>query len=170
MNLQAIAPDLEPSALPPDSMLDALDLLCREHERAQALAEDCRRHARSISPDPDVRERTERLCRLLRRLSEIEEGLFYPVARAALASPQLVDLAALEHATARQIIRQLQVVDPAEPRYEALLLALSDCVERHVRHEQGELFPSVRLAAVDLGALGARMRERNPQWRVLRTH
>jgi hemerythrin-like domain-containing protein len=170
MTLQAIAQAAEPSLPPTETTIDALDLLCREHEHAQALAEECRRHARSVSPDPQVRERAERLCLLLRRLSEIEEGLFYPVARAALESPQLVDLAALEHATARQIIRQLQSTDSAEPRYEALLLALSDCVERHVKHEQGELFPRLRLAALDWCALGERMRRRRPELRDSVTH
>jgi hypothetical protein len=170
MTLQALAPSAMPGAATPDTISDALDLLCREHEQAQALADECRRHAHAALPDPDARVRAEQLCSLLRHLSEIEEGVFYPVARAALETPQLVDLAALEHATARQIIRQLRVADPAEPRFEALLLALSDCVERHVRHEQCELFPRVRLTAVDLRALAARMRECCPQMRLPVTH
>jgi hemerythrin-like domain-containing protein len=139
---------------------DAIEILCGEHERARALAHECRRFARSISPDEHEQQAAERLCHLLRHLSELEEQLFYPAARMALDSPQLVDLAALEHATAREIIRQLKLTDPGEPRYEALILALVDCVERHVRHEQGVLFPKLRNAALDLDALGERIRER----------
>jgi hypothetical protein len=75
-------------------------------------------------------------------------------------------LARLEHATAKAIIRQLQLTDPGEPRYEALLVALSDCVERHVQHEQSELFPRVREAHLDLDELGDRMNERQQELRA----
>ena len=148
---------------------DALELLCREHESARVAADECRRQARSVAPDDlQIQSAAEHLCQLLRRLSEIEEGYFYPAARAALQSPQLVDLAALEHATARQIIRQLHAAVPADARYEALVVALSDCVDRHVRHEQGVLFPSLREAALDLEALGRQLRECRGEGR--RTH
>jgi hypothetical protein len=144
---------------------DALEILRGDHEQARALADECRRFARSVSPEQDIQGVAETLCRVLRMLSEIEEDLFYPAARAALA-PEVLALARLEHATAKAIIRQLQLTDPGEPRYEALLVALSDCVERHVQHEQSELFPRVRAAHLDLDELGDRMNERQEEWRA----
>ena len=72
----------------------------------------------------------------------------------------MVDLAELEHATARQIIRQLQATDPREARYEALVLALTECVERHARHEQAQLFPRLRESCLDMRALEQRLNER----------
>jgi hypothetical protein len=37
---------------------------------------------------------------------------------------------------------------------------LADCVERHARHEQGQLFPRLRESCIDLAALGERLNER----------
>jgi hypothetical protein len=148
---------------------DALELLRSDHEEARALAEECRRIAHTVAPEPDIAqvERTaETLCHVLRILAEIEEELFYPAARAALPT-SVIDVAKLEHATAKEIIRQMELTDPCEPRYEALLLALSDCVERHVHHEQSELFPRVLEAHLDLETLGERMSLRQEQ---LRSH
>ena len=80
--------------------------------------------------------------------------------KTVLEASALVDLAELEHATARQIIRQMQIADPREARYEALVMALTECVERHARHEQAQLFPRLRESCLDMGALGQQLNER----------
>ena len=130
------------------------------HEHTRALADECRRVARHIGGDAAMQELAEALCRAIHRMAALEEELFFPAARAALEASQLVDLAELEHATARQIIRQLQRAEPGEARYEALVLALTECVERHARHEQGQLFPRLRESCLDLDALGQQLNER----------
>ena len=139
---------------------DALERLSRGHEQTRALAAECRRFARHVRCDVAMREVAEALCRAIHRMAALEEELFFPAARAALEASSLVDLAELEHATARQIIRQLQMADPREPRYEALVLALTECVERHARHEQVQLFPRLRESGLDLAALGQQLNER----------
>lgn len=139
---------------------DALDMLSVGHEQTRALADECRRFARHMSGDPAMQETAEALCRAIHRMAALEEELFFPAARAVLEARQLVDLAELEHATSRQIIRQLQQADPQEARYPALVLALTECVERHARHEQAQLFPRLRESCMDLDALGARLNER----------
>jgi len=139
---------------------DALEILSHGHEQTRALADECRRIAHHVECDPAMQQVAEALCRAIRRMAALEEELFFPAARAALEASALVDIAELEHATARQIIRQLQETDPREPRYEALVLALTECVERHARHEQGELFPRLRESCLDLDALGQQLDER----------
>lgn len=141
---------------------DALETLSLRHEQTRALADECRRVARHGcgSGDPAMRQLAEALCRAIHRMAALEEELFFPAARAALEASQPVDLAELEHATARQIIRQLQCAQPGEARYEALVLALTECVERHARHEQAQLFPRLRESRLDLGALGRLLNER----------
>ncbi|MCK9686134.1 hemerythrin domain-containing protein [Scleromatobacter humisilvae] len=146
------------SASPCDSpCADALDMLSQGHEQTRALADECRRVARHVSADPAMQGLAEALCRAIHRMAALEEELFFPAARAALEASRLVDLAELEHATARQIIRQLQNAEPGEPRYEALVLALTECVERHARHEQVELFPRLRESCLDMDALRQRL-------------
>jgi len=139
---------------------DALELLARGHEQTRALADECRRVAHHVQCDPAMQQVAEALCRAIHRMAALEEELFFPAARAALEASALVDIAELEHATARQIIRQLRETDPREPRYEALVLALTECVERHARHEQGELFPRLRESCLDMDALGQQLNER----------
>jgi hypothetical protein len=139
---------------------DALDRLSRGHEQTRALADECRRFAHHVGGDPAMQEVAEALCRAIHRMAALEEELFFPAARAALEASQLVDLAELEHATARQIIRQLQCTDPREARYEALVIALTECVERHARHEQAQLFPRLRESGLDMEALARRLDER----------
>ena len=139
---------------------DALDMLSHGHEQTRALADECRRFAHHVSGEPAMQEVAEALCRAIRRMAALEEELFFPAARAALEASQLVDLAELEHATARQIIRQMQGADPREARYEALVLALTECVERHARHEEAQLFPRLRESGLDMHALEQRLNER----------
>lgn len=139
---------------------DALELISHGHEQARALADECRRFARCVGPERDIRQLAETLCRAMRRMAELEEELLYPAAREALEGSSAVDLAELEHATARQIVRLMQQTDPCEARYEALVLALADCVERHARHEQAELFPRMRASCIDLAELGERLSRR----------
>jgi hemerythrin-like domain-containing protein len=143
---------------------DALAVLAGGHEQTRALADDCRRFSHGLAchrgADADMRRAAETLCRAMRRLAALEEELFYPAARGALEASSVVELAALEHATARQIIRQMQAADPRGAHYEALLAALVDCVERHARHEECELFPRLRASRLDLDALGERLARR----------
>jgi hypothetical protein len=145
---------------PREDVLDALDILAEGMARSRALADECRRFARHVTPDARMPTVAEALCRAVRRLAVLEEELFYPAAREALAGSSVVDLAALEHATARQIIARMQETDPRSPCYEALVVALADCVERHAHHEQRELFPRLREARLDLASLAAAMRAR----------
>ena len=148
-------------ATPCDSpCMDALELLSHGHEQTRALADECRRVARHVECDPAMQQVAEALCRAIHRMAALEEELFFPAARAALEASALVDIAELEHATARQIIRQLHETDPREPRYEALVLALTECVERHARHEQDELFPRLRESCLDMDTLGQQLNER----------
>ena len=139
---------------------DALDLLSRGHERTRVLAEECRHIAHHVPGDCAMQELAEALCRAIHWMATLEEELLFPAARAALEASALVDLAELEHVTARQIIRQLQGTDPREARYEALLLALTDCVERHAHHEHAQLFPRLRESCLDMRELGQRLNAR----------
>ena len=139
---------------------DALEMLANGHEHTRALADECRRVAHAMAACGGMQPVAEALCRAIHRMATLEEELFFPMAREALEASAPVDLAALEHATARQIIRQLQLSDPCTAQYEALVMALTECVERHARHEEAQLFPRVRESGLDLVALGERLNER----------
>lgn len=159
MSTSAATP-ASPCDIPCTQALDALDLLSQGLEQTRALADECRRFARHVGADHDMRPVAEALCSAIHRMAALEEALFCPAAREALAGSSAIAMAELEHATARQIIRQMQMTDPREARYEALVIALTDCVERHATHERRELFPRLREAHLDLEAIGERISER----------
>ncbi len=154
-----------PCDIPCSEALDALDAFAQGLEQTRALAGECRRFARTVACDDGMQRTAEALCRAIHRMAALEEGLLYPAARAALGGAQVIALAELEHATARQIIRQMQMTDPRGARYEALVVALTDCVERHAHLEQAELFPRVReaQAQMDLATLGQRLNARQQE-------
>ncbi len=143
--------------------LDALDVLSQGLEQTRVLADECRRFARAVACEDGMQQVAETLCRAIHRMAELEEDLLYPAAREALAGSPAIALAELEHATAREIIRQMQRTDPREARYGALVVALTDCVERHAHQEQAELFPQVRAAHMDLSELGQRLTVRQQE-------
>ena len=143
--------------------LDALDVLAQGLEQTRVLADECRRFARAVACDQGMQKVAEALCRAIHRMASLEEELLYPAAREALTGSSAVAMAELEHATARAIIHQMQMTDPREARYGALVVALTDCVERHANQEQAELFPQVRAAHMDLSELGERLTVRQQQ-------
>ena len=76
----------------------------------------------------------------------------------------LVRMTGVECETCRKIIRQVRGACPTEPRFDALMVALAQCVERRLRREETELFGRVRRSHADLADLGLRIRRRHEAW------
>jgi len=93
----------------------------------------------------------------------IEEEIFYPAVRDALDDSKLLDEAEVEHQAAKDLIEQIQDSDPSDPLYDARVNVLGEYVNHHVQEEEGELFPQVRDAELDLDSLGAEMSARQEE-------
>src|SRR5213079_2928584 len=96
----------------------------------------------------------ERICALLTAHATIEEEIFYPAAREALDEQNLLDEAEVEHATAKDLIEQIQSMDPTDELYDAKVKVLGEYVNHHVQEEEGELFPKCMSSEMDLDQLG----------------
>jgi hemerythrin superfamily protein len=83
-----------------------------------------------------------------------EEEIFYPAAREAVDDDDLLDEAEVEHASAKDLIAQIEAGSPSDPLYDAKVKVLGEYVRHHVKEEEGELFPKVKKAKVDLAELG----------------
>ncbi len=92
--------------------------------------------------------------------AQIEEEIFYPEVKAALKDHELVPEATVEHASLKDLIAQLEAVEPDGEMYDAKVKVLSEYVKHHVKEEQNEMFPKVKASSLDLVALGARMATR----------
>ena len=103
-----------------------------------------------------------RICTMLTVHSQIEEELLYPAARDALDSDDahLVAEAGVEHASVKDLIRQIEQREEVDGEYEARVEVMGEYVKHHVKEEETELFPKLERSSLDLDALGQRLEER----------
>jgi hemerythrin-like domain-containing protein len=127
---------------------NALEVLRKDHREMQALFHRF--------PKASGREQ-EKLCRAmtqaLRMHTRIEEEVFYPYLREATDREDLVEVASIEHDTAKQLVAELESGDDGVHR-QAVVRVLGEYVGLHIREEEDEIFPVVEKSGVDLEALG----------------
>jgi hypothetical protein len=84
-----------------------------------------------------------------------------------LVSPEtaqdILDEAAVEHATAKDLIAQLQEMDAGDELFDAKLTVLGEYINHHVEEEQGEMFRQARKAKVDMDSLGEQLQVRKDE-------
>jgi len=108
-------------------------------------------------------EFAEKLCLALKVHTQIEEEIFYPQAREATKDKDLLDEAVVEHATVKNLIREIEDMEVGEELYDAKIRVLGEMVKQHVKEEEEELFPEVESAEMDLDALGKELGERKDE-------
>ncbi|HEY6774098.1 MAG TPA: hemerythrin domain-containing protein [Oxalicibacterium sp.] len=138
---------------------NAVDLLIQDHEKVKKLFKEYERLAKKGDTE-GKQEVATHICEELTVHTQIEEEIFYPAAKAALDEKELVNEAAIEHASAKILIDQIKKTSPKDEMYDALLKVLSEYVDHHVKEEETEMFPKAKKAKLDMNALGARMMER----------
>ena len=94
------------------------------------------------------------ICAELTAHATAEEEIFYPAARAAIDKVELIDEADIEHASAKDLIAQIEGSSPSDGHYDAKVKVLGEYIDHHVQEEEGEIFPKVRRAKVDTVATG----------------
>ena len=99
------------------------------------------------------------ICGALKIHALLEETLFYPAAYEATGEADLLQEALVEHASAKDLIAQIETGAPGEPMFAARVRVLSEYVRHHVAEEEGELFPLCK-RKLDTAALGERIRLR----------
>lgn len=133
---------------------DALGLLKRDHKLVDELFNEFAQ-AGQQQLDPMAR----RICKLLRIHAQIEEELFYPAARRALADATLVDAAEREHGQAKVVIARLESMTSDDATFKTSVADLAREVRVHVHEEEENLFPQLR-GKLDLVSLGIALAER----------
>lgn len=134
---------------------DALELLTRDHTIVRQLFEGFR-EAGAQQLDPLAR----RICKMLRVHTQIEEEIFYPIARRALGDDGLIDHAEREHAGAKTLILQIESMTSDHPSFKGTVERLANEVEKHVQEEEGQMFPRLRESGMDLVTMGIALVER----------
>ena len=141
--------------------VDAIDLLKQDHDKAEKAFKQFEKMDRQESEA--CRQLVQTVCEDLKVHTTVEEEIFYPAVREAVADEDLMNEAAVEHETARMLIEQLDNMGPDDPNYYATFTVLGEYVRHHIKEEQGEMFPAAKRAKVDLVALGERIRARKEE-------
>jgi hemerythrin-like domain-containing protein len=100
------------------------------------------------------------ICTELSVHAQVEEEIFYPAVKQALKDRELVPEATIEHATLKDLIAQVEGIEPDGEMFDAKIKVLSEYVKHHVKEEHTEMFPKAKKTQLDMRALGAQMAAR----------
>jgi hemerythrin superfamily protein len=142
---------------------DAIKLLTADHKEVKALFTAYDKLAKANGDDDEKKAIATQICTALTAHATVEEELFYPAAREVLPSEDLVDEATVEHATAKDLIAQLEGMEPSDDLYDAKVKVLGEYIDHHVKEEEEEMFPKVRKTKLDLKDLGERLQARKEE-------
>ena len=128
---------------------DACALLDSDHRKVKKLFKQYEELAGSRSTQ-QRRELALEICMELTVHAQLEEEIFYPALRASLKETDLLDEAEVEHATAKDLIAQIQDAGEVDDKFDALVTVLGEYIDHHVKEERGEIFPKARDSKLDL--------------------
>ncbi len=138
------------------SNTDAIALLTTDHKKVKKLFKDFE-DLKKDGTAKDKKALALEICDELTVHAELEEEVFYPVARKAIGDDDLMNEAEVEHATAKDLIAQIKALGAADPLFDAKVTVLGEYINHHVEEEQNEIFPRVKKTKIDLEALGEEM-------------
>ncbi len=136
--------------------LEAIALLRADHKAVDALFAEYDK-ARAPSKKKQL---VAKICTELSVHAQVEEEIFYPAVKQALKDKTLVPEAIVEQATMKDLIAQVEGVEPDGEMFDAKVKVLSEYVKHHVKEEHTEMFPKAKATRLDMLELGGRMAER----------
>jgi hemerythrin superfamily protein len=139
---------------------DAIKLLMQDHKEVKALFKEYEKLVKAEAEDSEKQALAEQICEMLTVHAQIEEELLYPAAHEVLEESDLVDEAQVEHASAKDLIAQIQGMQPSDELYDAKVTVLGEYIEHHVKEEEKEMFPKLKKTELDLKELGASLQSR----------
>lgn len=142
---------------------DAVQLLTADHKEVKKLFKDYEKLVKADGGEAEKQALAEHICLLLTVHTKIEEEIFYPAAGQATKAEDLLKEAVVEHASAKDLIAQIQDMEPSEDLYDAKVTVLGEYIDHHATEEEEELFPKVKRAHLDLHQLGDAMASRKEE-------
>jgi len=138
---------------------DAIALLKEDHRQVEKLFKDFE----SAKGDGRKEKLARKICLELIVHTKIEEEILYPACEGKIDEDELKE-AYVEHDAAKVLIAEIEGANgQTDDFFDAKVQVLSEEIEHHVKEEEGELFPEVRKADIDLKALGEQLAERKKE-------
>jgi hemerythrin superfamily protein len=145
---------------------DACDLLDADHKAVKKMFKDYEEltSSRSRNVTQKKKDLAQQICQELTVHAQIEEEIFYPALREAFKETDLIDEAAVEHQTAKDLIKQIQAAGEPDDMFDAKVKVLGEYIDHHVKEERGEMFPKARAARkLDLVAMRQELESRKEE-------
>jgi hemerythrin superfamily protein len=135
---------------------DVIALLKDDHRAVERLFKEYE----GASGEGRKEKLARKICLELIVHTTIEEEIFYPASNGKI-DQDLLKEAYVEHDAAKVLIAEIEAGSgQTDDFFDAKVQVLSEQIEHHVKEEEGELFPQVRKADIDLEALGEQLAER----------
>lgn len=135
---------------------DACTLLDSDHKAVKKMFKAYEELASSKARGVEQKklDLAHQICHELTVHATIEEEIFYPALRAALKDTDLLAEAEVEHASAKDLIAQIESMEQADEMFDAKVKVLGEYIDHHVKEERNEMFPKARAArGLDLVAM-----------------
>ena len=142
---------------------DAVALLTQDHADVKKLFKSFERLTKADAGGDEKQDVVQQICMMLTVHAQIEEEIFYPAMREGIDAQDELDEAEVEHASCKELIAQLEGMQPEDDLYDAKVTVLGEYVDHHVQEEEGEMFPKAKKAKLDLVALGAQLSARKEE-------
>lgn len=144
---------------------DAIRLLTQDHKEVKALFKEYEKLCKADADENQKQALAEQICQMLTVHTQIEEELLYPAAYDVFAEEgdDLVDEAQVEHASAKDLIKQIRGMQPSDELYDAKVTVLGEYIDHHVKEEEKEMFPKLKKTELDLKELGASLQARKDE-------
>lgn len=145
---------------------DACDLLDADHKAVKKLfkAYEELMKSRGRTVAQKKMDLAHQICDELTVHARIEEEIFYPALRAALKDTDMLAEAEVEHASAKDLIAQIEGAGAADEMFDAKVTVLGEYIDHHVKEERNEMFPKARSARkLDLVALRDQLQARKEE-------
>lgn len=140
----------------PAAQKTALSLLITDHRNAKKLF----KAFEEAGSDREKLEIAQEVCTELTVHAQLEEDVFYPFLRKQGSEfEDMLDEAFVEHASAKQMIAEVQSMKPGDQYYDAKVKVLGEYIEHHVQEEEEEMFQKIISKKLDLRELGEQMKE-----------
>ncbi len=128
---------------------DVINLLKADHKKVKDLFKEFEGMQDKQNSAEKKKEIVRQICQELTLHALAEEAIVYPAARKAIKDEDLMDEADVEHAGAKELIAQLETMNPEESHYNAKVTVLREYIEHHVKEEESEMFPKLQKSGVD---------------------
>lgn len=137
---------------------DAISLLREDHVHAKDLFNQFE-EAESTAEKQEI---CAKVINALKIHTAIEEEIFYPAIR-EFVGKEIATEADEEHHVAKMLIAELEMMAAENEHFDAKFRVLAENVRHHIKEEEGQMFPKVKAADLNLEDLGTRMRARKSE-------